>query len=80
MIYTCLNDIRIRANKIGGMLNEITDYGRRPLPDDFADFDREWRELAKIIQHPTKHPELFRGGIEVAEAKRPPGGGKLFEN
>lgn len=70
MIYTCLNDIRIRANKIGDMLNEVTDYGRRPLPDDFADFDREWHELAKIFQRPTEHSELFRGDIEVAEAKR----------
>ena len=69
MIYTDLNTIRIRSNKIGTVLNAATDYGRRPLPDEYSDLQREWVTLADIFQHPTEHPELFKG-IEVVEAKK----------
>ena len=65
MIYTDLNDVRIRMNRIGVKLNEATDSGRRPLPDEFADLHREWRELADI-----KPADFLTGGVEVTEATK----------
>ena len=65
MLYTCMNDARIRANIIGVKLNEATNYGRRPLPPEFADLSREWRELAVL-----KPADFLTGGVEVAEADK----------
>lgn len=63
MIYKCMEDIRCRSNKIALVLNKATNYGRRPLPPEFADLDREWNELAKI-----KPADFVKGGVEVKEA------------
>ena len=68
MIYKCMEDIRCRSNKIALVLNKATRYGRRPLPPEYADLQREWDELADIYQNPTKYPALTKGGVEVKEA------------
>ena len=67
MTYNCMNDVRIRMNRVAIKLNEATYYGRRPLPKEFADLRREWRELADI------KPADFKGGsagVEVKEAAK----------
>lgn len=67
MLYKSLEDVRVRSNQIGYSLNEATHYGRRPLPPEFADLDREWNELAAIYRNPTKYPALFKGvGLRFA--------------
>lgn len=64
MLYKSFEDVRVRSNQIGYSLNEATHYGRRPLPPEFADLDREWNELAAIYQNPAKYPALFKGGAK----------------
>ena len=72
MLYHSLEEIRARANPLGRELNAATNYGRQPLPKQFADKQREWCELAEIYTHPSlwfKNPErLIKGAIEVVEA------------
>ena len=63
MLYTNLNDVRIRLNRLGYILNEATRYGRRPLPNEFADIEREHNELMKIYMQPS----LLKDGVEIKE-------------
>ena len=63
MLYTNLNDVRIRLNRLGYRLNEATRYGRQPLPAEFADIEREHNELMKIYMQPS----LLKDGVEIRE-------------
>lgn len=64
MLYTDLNDVRIRLNKLGYKLNEATRYGRQPLPAEFADIEREHNELMKVYMKPY----LLKEGVEIVPA------------
>lgn len=64
MLYTDLNDVRIRLNKLGYILNAATRYGRQPLPAEFADIEREDKELTKIYMQPS----LLKEGVEIVPA------------
>lgn len=61
MTYNNMNDVRIRMNVIALKLNEASNYGRRPLPPQFADLHREWLALADI------KPAEFKGGTTVVD-------------
>ncbi|MBR6713198.1 MAG: hypothetical protein IKI76_09430 [Selenomonadaceae bacterium] len=64
MFYRDLNEIRCRSNLLSVILNEATNYSRRPLPAEFADVKREWDELTYIWQQPVR----LGSGVEIAEA------------
>lgn len=64
MFYRDLNDIRQRSNVLGVILNRATNYGRRPLPEQFADIRRELDELNHVWQNTA----LIKDGVEIAEA------------
>lgn len=64
MLYTDLNDVRIRLNNLGYKLNEATKYGRQPLPAEFADIEREHNELMKVYMKPN----LLKEGVEIVPA------------
>jgi len=65
MKYVCLNEVRRRMNKIGAELNIATSYGRKELPAEFADKNREWHELCDIYMKPA----LLASGVEIREAE-----------
>lgn len=61
MRYDCLNEVRLRMNRIGVKLNEATSYGRKKLPSEFEDLNREWHELCEIYMKPA----LLARGVEI---------------
>lgn len=66
MFYHDMNQIRCRLNRLGVILNEGTDYARRPLPATLADFKREHDELIGIYGKPDR----LKDGVFIAEAGR----------
>lgn len=65
MLYTDAEQVRCRMNHIGRILNEATNYGRRPLPEKFTNLHNEWLALSAVLIDRTK---LYNGGVEIEEA------------
>lgn len=61
MKYECLHEIRDRMNKLGDKLNTASGCGRKKLPSEFEDMNREWHELCDIYMKPA----LLAGGVEI---------------
>ena len=70
MLYKDMNEVRIRMNQIAVKLNAATNYGRRPLPKEFADLDREWNELADIKPANFKRTDTIPPSTCIRRADR----------
>lgn len=66
MRYTDLNDLRLRANRIGVVLNAASDYGHKPFPKQYTDVEREWLELADVWFNAKRLN--IKDGVEIKEA------------
>lgn len=64
MFYHDMEQVRCRLNRLAVILNEGTDYARRPLSATLADFKREYDELISIYGKPDR----LKDGVFVAKA------------
>lgn len=63
MLYTDMNPVRCRMNRLADKINEATNYGRRSLPERFFELQREYDALMNVFMNPA----LLKDGVEIAE-------------